>query len=749
MAAKSTDITTDIVENAGKSSDLIKDGFLHYPVQIGEHFKVGIPIWQASTPKGREFIIKTELDNSITIFPKLRNILPSPTPLPDNANDVGPVLYPIIITPVSKLKKVENFDCKLEIGDTAELAENIIKFEDFSAEAENFNILWADPSNAEKNSQDEQEIAAQFHLETCESPAIIIGDEELSTLDTAAAALVGSSFQIIDNTVMAPSVIVDGHLPELLAEDIDEFLADNFFVNCFETETALATKALLPKINGITINTLSVQEIRDLDLGAESVLQSSKAQNLQAKLENQVSDLANMKALMPVYSKIWQTKESTEVEKKIVTDFKKTIDLLSADIAVTEAKLNAIMALKKSHKATLELPNFGDVEDVNLEHLTMAVANFSGIDNVTLDETWSKLLVFGESLQLAEAAYKKALGTILQGEAFLLYKIYRDKDLSEILINLTRRFGGSPTLGEILQNLEDFSRAENETLISAITRAGCLLDQTRHTVAAELQDHRKLFHLEMLLLKIAAPAAKNAMSKMRAKAAKLGLTITYENLLEIARENDSIGNSKYLQVHSVKRPGEFLHREGDQKRVDARSEPTTQQNFERRVATPVRRLEARSSGPAKLAIQDFSSTSRQYNHVPRPMQTNQGYRAQRPTQKFSQLQSSYVPRERYSYAVAPQQQQNSSYREPQNNYPRTPQTQNYNGTSQNSDFGQRSQNRYYTRSSSPRLDQQLQIGPDRFKQSLNLETSSRCRVCPSHDNNHDYHSCPRKGRHPF
>ena len=193
-----------------------------------------------------------------------------------------------------------------------------------------------------------------------------------------------------------------------------------------------------------------------------------------------------------------------------------------------------------NQKSCLDLPIFGTENEVDNQKLRLQVPLFDPIlNNPTIDDFWKKLVDYGEGLEWSEVAFKKALSNLLQQEAYKLYWIMRAKSLKEILAALQGSYHNYENVMDIQKKLDTCTRKPGQSITNFMNNVHSFIYQT--TMLRPGKDEAKAVEKEILRNKLMANASElacSAMNRAVKKALKRGECLSYEVLLEIAKEQE-------------------------------------------------------------------------------------------------------------------------------------------------------------------------------------------------------------------
>ena len=224
------------------------------------------------------------------------------------------------------------------------------------------------------------------------------------------------------------------------------------------------------------------------------------------------------------------------VERQRLAD---ALTACNSEIASIEAQIISVQTVISKHKNNLLMPNFGQENEVDNQHLRLQVPLFSPmLDNPTIDDFWKKLLDYGEGLQWSEMAYKKALSNLLQQEAYKLYWTMRGKSLKDILAALEGSFHSFETVLDLQKKLDSSTRVPGQSIMNFMNQIVSLIYQTtmlRPGTEAEATAVKNEI-LRNKLFGNCTDLARSTLHRAVKKALKRGECLTYDTLLEIAKE---------------------------------------------------------------------------------------------------------------------------------------------------------------------------------------------------------------------
>ena len=224
------------------------------------------------------------------------------------------------------------------------------------------------------------------------------------------------------------------------------------------------------------------------------------------------------------------------VERQRLAD---ALTACNSEIASIEAQIISVQTVISKHKNNLLMPDFGQENEVDNQHLRLQVPLFSPmLDNPTIDDFWKKLLDYGEGLQWSEMAYKKALSNLLQQEAYKLYWTMRGKSLKDILAALEGSFHNFETVLDLQKKLDSSTRVPGQSIMNFMNQIVSLIYQTtmlRPGTEAEATAVKNEI-LRNKLFGNCTDLARSTLHRAVKKALKRGECLTYDTLLEIAKE---------------------------------------------------------------------------------------------------------------------------------------------------------------------------------------------------------------------
>ena len=216
-----------------------------------------------------------------------------------------------------------------------------------------------------------------------------------------------------------------------------------------------------------------------------------------------------------------------------------SLDTCNSEIASIEEQINSVTSVISARQNSLLLPKFGQQNDVDNQHLRLQVPLFDPmLNHPTIDEFWKKLVDYGEGLNWSEIGFKKALSNLLQQEAYKLYWIMRTKSLKEILTSLEGSFHNYETVLDLQQKLDSLVRKPGQSITNFMNYVNSLLYQTS-TLRPGNDTASKAVESEILrnkLINNCSENAKHCILREQKKTMKLGIHLTYEKCLQIAKE---------------------------------------------------------------------------------------------------------------------------------------------------------------------------------------------------------------------
>ena len=273
-----------------------------------------------------------------------------------------------------------------------------------------------------------------------------------------------------------------------------------------------------------------------LHMDKEEELQALTTHDLETEQGKQkLFNYQCMKELAETMLFTLQTSPINEDVSNRIQTTKAHIDSLKDLIHKEEVKQKNISLLKADFKEKLNLPDFGILDNFDVEKCRLYCPTFSDTSGTTSLETfWKKLCCFAEQEQLSEKGVKQVLSCLLQGSAYETYYFIKERSIKEILQTLIDRFGLISTLSDKLQALETIKREEGEKLKSVMARVSQLIDQTQHVVSYEQRKTRHELLMMSNLKNLCNQKAKLAIAEHAATAARAGYTLPFISLYHIA-----------------------------------------------------------------------------------------------------------------------------------------------------------------------------------------------------------------------
>ena len=164
------------------------------------------------------------------------------------------------------------------------------------------------------------------------------------------------------------------------------------------------------------------------------------------------------------------------IERKRLQD---KVELYKSQITALSQKLKDMNELISNQNVHLEMPNFGLRDELDTEELRLHVPLFGlSAPSISISTFWKKLITFAESKEYSEQAVKKALGNLLQGQAFELYFNIRSKSLKEIIEALEGSYSDFTTILDLDCKLHSMQRTGDQTLTNFMNEVHTLLIKT-------------------------------------------------------------------------------------------------------------------------------------------------------------------------------------------------------------------------------------------------------------------------------
>ena len=263
------------------------------------------------------------------------------------------------------------------------------------------------------------------------------------------------------------------------------------------------------------------------------------------------SNLANLKYLCEINKDILFLLDQIGSEDKLPEIGKAKLRLTQIEDKINKDKdhLKEISILSNAFKQTLEMPEFGNVDEFDMEEAALSCNTFTDADGkITLDQFWKKICNYAKLKNLTEKATKNLLGSLLHGHGFEIYNDNKEKDLETITQVLIDRFGEITTISDHVRALENLTRGPKEKLASVMSRCALLLDKTKYLAEAKHRDSRYEIEMKNKLFTVCSQKAKMAIERERNYALRAGYSLPYANLFNLAldAEREEIRDSTYL-----------------------------------------------------------------------------------------------------------------------------------------------------------------------------------------------------------
>ena len=223
-------------------------------------------------------------------------------------------------------------------------------------------------------------------------------------------------------------------------------------------------------------------------------------------------------------------------ERKVLQD---ALANCNSAINSIETQITSATSVISKHRNNLLMPNFGQENEVDNQHLRLQVPLFDPmLNNPTIDDFWKKLVDYGEGLNWSEIGFKKALSNLLQQEAYKLYWTMRGKSLKDILAALEGSFHNNETILDLQKQLDSCTRQPGQTITNFMNNISSLIYQTTplRSGPKEAIDAIENEIKRVKLMENASAAAKNAIFRARHKSIKQGICLSYDECLIIAKE---------------------------------------------------------------------------------------------------------------------------------------------------------------------------------------------------------------------
>ena len=277
---------------------------------------------------------------------------------------------------------------------------------------------------------------------------------------------------------------------------------------------------------------LKVEYLKEISSKAEnSAVNSLKDRRLMLALyhDNIEQQLKNIPAAP-------QTGVDLNLAKR--TELTEKVNLCKSQLQEVEKELTELDSFASNLKEKLEFPTLGFTDELDIEQLRLHCPIFSPTnDSTSFEEFWQKLVSYAESYGLSEKAFKNALSNLLQKEAFRLFYRLRNKPLKEIIKALDGSFNDYKTVIDFKHQFDSFKRDSGQSLGNFMNEAHTMLMQTDPLLSKdpEINKGQKDILLEQKLLQNVSKKALKAIRKAGDASMELGLRLSFEQLLEIAK----------------------------------------------------------------------------------------------------------------------------------------------------------------------------------------------------------------------
>ena len=227
------------------------------------------------------------------------------------------------------------------------------------------------------------------------------------------------------------------------------------------------------------------------------------------------------------------------------------VTLCKSQLQEVEKQLAELDSFASNLKEKLDMPTLGYVDELNVEELRLHVPIFSPDNIASFEEFWQKLVTFAESQRLSETAFKNALSNLLQKEAFRLFYRLRHKSLNDIVKALDGSFNDYKTVIDYKHEFESLKRETGQSLGNFMNDAHYLLMQSNALLSKdpEINKGQKEILLEQKLLQNVSKKTLKAIRKAGDASMELGLRLSYDQILEIAKRAEHEAVQSYQSPH--------------------------------------------------------------------------------------------------------------------------------------------------------------------------------------------------------
>ena len=272
-------------------------------------------------------------------------------------------------------------------------------------------------------------------------------------------------------------------------------------------------------------------------------------------LKDNISDLkASIREFKTLRTTIRALEAGTEVANRDA-DFTNRLRDLRNELVQAETQINStaqeaarIADIHSELKPTLAIyPQPARANQLDWKDLRsyMGPPNNSPDANVeaALISAWKRLSMYAIRTPIEHEDFVAALLTCVPHEVQEFLYDYRDKPLSTIASVLAERFISKTSITDSELQIKTFTRLPNETISQAVARFRGHLDKTLKLEPVAERDSIRYHKLSALIFKIVSPKVREVLEKAKSTHRMSGSTISLDQLLYLATDEESRQNS--------------------------------------------------------------------------------------------------------------------------------------------------------------------------------------------------------------
>ena len=239
-------------------------------------------------------------------------------------------------------------------------------------------------------------------------------------------------------------------------------------------------------------------------------------------------------------------KSRSPTQTNTITSLRKRLYQVYMQIQPLVTKIAHIKNVQQTLRPTLPLPAriYDDDDDyeINYKELTDFCGQSVKIKEQEhrLIETWTKLLQYATLKKMGHDTFKAAIMCLLHSEHFDYIRNFPDAKLPKIASLLAARFITESKFNDAVTDLDNFTRAPNESLRIALARLRTSLEKASIIWPANERETIKEIELRKTIRQIISPTAKSKIDKYSIEARQQGITLSIDHMIRIAEDDEKI-----------------------------------------------------------------------------------------------------------------------------------------------------------------------------------------------------------------